>query len=58
MVKAFKTIYIKGLRQLYEAGELKLPGKTAKYGTAIGFNRLIKTIRKKKWSGHAKTPCS
>jgi len=47
MVKAFKTIYIKGLRELYEAGELKFPGETAKHGTSTGFNRLIKTIKKK-----------
>ncbi|MCP3942765.1 MAG: IS91 family transposase [Desulfobacteraceae bacterium] len=58
MVKAFKTIYLKGIRQLYDAGELKFPGKTAEHGTPSGFNRLIKTIRKKKWSGWAKTPCS
>lgn len=58
MVKAFKTIYIKGLKDLYEKGELKFPGKTQKHGTLAGFNRLIKTIEKKKWSGHAKSPCS
>lgn len=58
MVKAFKGIYIKGLRELYEAGDLQFPGNTAKYGTPSGFNRLIKTINRKKWSGHAKSPCS
>lgn len=58
LVKAFKGIYIKGLKELYEAGDLKFPGNTDKYGTPAGFNRLIKTIRKKKWSGYAKLPCS
>lgn len=58
MVKAFKTIYIKGLKQLYEKGDLKFPGNTAKHGIPAGFNRLIKTIKKKKWSGFAKSPCS
>ncbi len=58
MVKAFKTIYIKGLRQLYNEGDLKFPGKTAKYETPASFNILIKTIKKKKWSGWAKSPCS
>jgi len=58
MVKAFKTIYIKGLRQLYNEGDLKFPGKTAKYETTDGFNHLIKIIKKKKWSGWAKSPCS
>jgi hypothetical protein len=54
----FKGIYIKGLKQLYNDGDLKFPGNTAKHGTPSGFNRLIKTIRKKKWSGYAKAPCS
>jgi len=58
MVKAFKTIYIKGLRQLYNEGDLKFPGKTAKYETFASFNSLIKIIKKKKWSGWAKSPCS
>ena len=58
LVNAFKGIYIKGLKELYEAGELKFPGNTDKYGTSAGFNSLIKTIRKKKWSGYAKSPCS
>ena len=58
IVKAFKGIYIKGLKQLYQDGDLKFPGNTAKYGTRSDFNRLIKIIRKKKWSGYAKAPCS
>lgn len=58
LVKAFKGIYIKGLKALYEAGDLKFPGNTDKYRTSAGFNRLIKIIRKKKWSGYAKAPCS
>lgn len=58
MVKAFKGIYIKGLKQLYNAGDLKFPGNTVTLGTPSGFDRLIKTIRKKKWSGYAKSPCS
>ncbi len=58
MVKAFKTIYIKGLLELYEAGELKFPGDTAKHRTLAEFNRLIKAIKRKKWSGFAKSPCS
>ncbi|WP_291461679.1 transposase [Desulfobacula sp.] len=48
MVKAFKIIYIKGLRQFYEAGDFTFPGETAKYETPAGFNRLIKIIKKKK----------
>lgn len=58
MVKAFKGIYIKGIKELYETGDLMFPGQTAKYGTPGGFTRLIKTIQKKKWSGFAKAPCS
>lgn len=58
LVKVFKGIYIKGLEQLYAAGALKFPGNTAKLGTTAGFTGLIKIIRKKKWSGYAKTPCS
>ncbi len=58
MTRVFKGIYIKGLRELYEAGSLKFPGKTAKHGTPSGFNRLIKTIKRKKWSGYAKSPSS
>jgi hypothetical protein len=57
-LKAFKGIYIKGLKELYEAGDLKFPGNTTKYGTSAGFKGLIKIIRKKKWSGYAKSPCS
>lgn len=58
IVKAFKGIYIKGLKQLYQDGDLKFPGKTERFGTSNGFKRLVKTIRKKKWSGYAKSPCS
>ncbi len=58
LVKAFKGIYIKGLKQLYQDGDLKFPGKTAKLGTSSEFKRLVKTIWKKKWSGYAKSPCS
>ncbi len=58
LVKVFKGIYINGLEQLYNDGDLKFPGNTAKHGTSSGFNHLIKTIRKKKWSGYAKAPCS
>lgn len=58
LVKAFKGIYIKGLKQLYDAGALKFPGNTVTFGTPSGFDRLIKTIGKKKWSGYAKSPCS
>ena len=36
----------------------KFPGDTAKHGTPTGFNRLIKIIKRKKWSGFAKSPCS
>ena len=58
LVQVFKGIYIKGLKQLYAAGVLKFPGNTATSGTPSGFGKLIKTIRKKKWSGYAKSPCS
>ena len=58
MVKVFKGIYINGLRELYEAGRLKFPGDTAKYEISSEFNRLIKIIKKKKWSGYAKSPSS
>ncbi len=58
MVKSFKVIYINGLKELYDAGALKFPGKTARFGTPGDFDRLIKTLRKKKWSGYAKAPCS
>ncbi|NOX35282.1 MAG: IS91 family transposase [Deltaproteobacteria bacterium] len=58
MVKVFKGIYINGLRELYEAGRLKFPGDTAKYRIPSEFSRLIKTIKRKKWSGYAKSPSS
>jgi putative transposase/transposase-like zinc-binding protein len=58
LVKAFKNIYIKGLRQLKNDGSLKFPGMTAKYETRSKFNRLIKKIEKKKWSGYAKSSFS
>ncbi len=52
LVKAFKNIYIKGFRQLKDVGHLKLPGNTAKYETESEFNRLVRMIGKKKWSGY------
>jgi len=58
LVNVFKGIYINGLEQLYNDRDLKFPGNAAKHGTPSGFNRLIKTIQKKKWSGYAKAPCS
>ena len=58
MIKAFKKIYIDGLKQLYVRGELKFPGNTAEFETPDDFRRLVKRIKKKKWSGYAKAPCS
>jgi len=58
LVKAFKNIYIKGFRQLKDEGHLKFPGNTAKYETESEFNRLVRMIGKKKWSGYAKSPFS
>jgi len=58
LVKAFKNIYIKGLRFLKDEGALKFPGETAKYEIEPEFNRLIRKIEKKKWSGYAKSPFS
>jgi hypothetical protein len=36
LVKAFKGGYIKGLKPLYEAGDLKFPGNTDQHGTSTG----------------------
>jgi hypothetical protein len=36
----------------------RLAGNTAKYEDDIEFDRLIKKIAKKKWSGYAKAPFS
>ena len=58
LVLAFKNIYIKGLKQLYKEGELQFPGNTVKYENQDHFDRLIKTIARKKWSGYAKAPFS
>lgn len=58
LVKAFKGIYINGLKQLYVQGDLKFPGDTAQFKTPDGFGRLIKTVQRKKWSGYAKSPSS
>ncbi|MCK5097948.1 MAG: transposase, partial [Desulfobacteraceae bacterium] len=54
----FKKNYINGLKELRKAGELKFPGETAKYKNDSEFNRLIKKIEKKKWSGRTKPPFS
>ena len=37
---------------------MQFPGNTAKYEDDIEFDRLIKKIAKKKWSGYAKAPFS
>jgi hypothetical protein len=58
LVLAFKNIYIKGLKELKNEGELQFPGNTAKYKNQDQFARLIKTIARKKWSGYAKAPFS
>lgn len=58
LVKAFKNIYIKGFRRLKDSGLLKFPGNTAKYESGPEFNRLVRMIEKKKWSGYAKPPFS
>ncbi len=58
LMLAFKNIYIKGLKELKKEGKLQFPGNTAKYEDDIEFDRLIKKIAKKKWSGYAKAPFS
>ena len=58
LMSAFKNIYIKGLKELKQNGELIFPGKTSIYEDPAEFNRLIKTIARKKWCGYAKAPFS
>ena len=58
LMLAFKNIFIKGLKDLKKAGQLKFPGDTAKYEDDVEFNRLIEKIAKKKWCGYAKAPFS
>ena len=58
LVLAFKNIYIKGLKKLYKEGSLQFPVNTSKYENDDQFDRLIKIIAKKKWSGYAKAPFS
>ena len=55
---AFKNIYIKGLKELKNSGELIFPGNTAKYENDAEFYRLINKIAKKKWCGYSKAPFS
>ncbi len=58
LMLAFKNIYIKGLKELKDSGELIFPGNTAKYENDSEFHRLINKIAKKKWCGYAKAPFS
>ena len=58
MMLAFKNIYIKGLKELKNSGELIFPGNTAKYENDAEFHRLINKIAKKKWCGYSKAPFS
>ena len=58
LVKAFKGVYISGLKQLYAQDELKFPGDTAVFESPDKFARLVKTLQRKKWSGYAKSFCS
>ena len=58
LMLAFKNIYLKGLKELREKGELEFSGNTAKYENDLEFNKLIKKVGKKKWCGYAKKPFS
>ncbi len=58
IVKEFKNRYMAGLMELNKKGQLKFPGKASKYGTKTGFQRLLQTIKRKKWSGYIKPPFS
>ena len=56
MAKAFKHRYIEKLRELYDAGKLKFPGKSAQWSSPEAFGKLVADLKKKEWIVYAKRP--
>ena len=58
LVQVFKGIYIKGLKQLFAAGDLKFPGRTANFGTPSGVLQADQNYQEKEMVGICHPPCS
>ena len=56
LAKAFRHRYCNKLTQLYQDGQLELPGKTQHLVCPNAFGQLVADVKRKKWVVYAKRP--
>jgi hypothetical protein len=55
--RRFRRLYIEGLKQLYDQGELALMGRCQPFAEPRAWKRLLASLREQEWVVYAKEPC-
>jgi Putative transposase/Transposase zinc-binding domain len=55
--RRFRRLYVEGLKQLYDQGELALTGRCRQFTEPRAWNRLLASLREQEWVVYAKEPC-
>jgi hypothetical protein len=55
--RRFRRLYVEGLKQLYDQGELALTGRCREFAEPKVWKRLLASLREQEWVVYAKEPC-
>jgi hypothetical protein len=55
--RRFRRLYVEGLKQLYDQGELALTGRCRQFAEPRAWKRLLASLREQEWVVYAKEPC-
>jgi hypothetical protein len=55
--RRFRRLYMEGLKQLYDQGELALRGRCQQFAEPKAWKRLLASLRQQEWVVYAKEPC-
>jgi len=55
--RRFRRLYLEGLKDLYDQGQLTLAGRCRELAELKPWKRLLVTLRDKEWVVYAKEPC-
>jgi hypothetical protein len=55
--RRFRRLYVEGLKQLYDQGELAFRGRCRQFAETRAWKRLLASLREQEWVVYAKEPC-
>jgi hypothetical protein len=55
--RRFRRLYVEGLKQLYDQGELALTGRCREFVEPRAWKRLLSSLQEQEWVVYAKEPC-